>query len=102
MSSVEILPLAKEDIPRVHELSVAAFSDDANTLFKAYEKGGEIDDELPTPALEGWIDHAENTGRMTVIKAVVEGEIRGWSAWGFWNLNGDKQPVGSFIQVDTR
>ncbi|ORX37109.1 acyl-CoA N-acyltransferase [Kockovaella imperatae] len=85
---VQILPMELSDIPTVGELTKRAFEQDAHTVFKVHEKGGQMEDELPTPAIEGWIGYGPD--RCRVIKAMVDGEIKGWAAWGLYNLKGDK------------
>ena len=41
-SEIQLLPCTSEDIPRMHDIGVAAFLDDTHTVMKVWEKGKQV------------------------------------------------------------
>ena len=105
MSNVQLLPLTAEDIPQIHEISVGGLSKRCpHAVQRLGEKRGDIhdiDDELSTPALPSFIA-ADANGKGKTFKAVVDGKIKGWVSWGFYNLAGDLQRVSRASYAESR
>ncbi|KAJ7076018.1 hypothetical protein B0H15DRAFT_865156 [Mycena belliarum] len=85
-----VVPAVKEDIPRFSEISIAAFTNDTNTLIKAQADG------LPLGTVfmnnDGWLPYFDLPDKVVIVKAVDDdtGKILGMCAWGKWNFDGSK------------
>jgi hypothetical protein len=91
-TNLQIAYLEPSDLDEAYQISLDAFSQDAHTLFKMYEKGstdmrGEM---LPKEEIGSYLDRPE---KVKVIKAMVEDKIAGFSIWGLWNWEGQKKDV---------
>ncbi|ORY35628.1 hypothetical protein BCR39DRAFT_511197 [Naematelia encephala] len=123
MSEITLVPMTKGDIPTIMALSSAAFSTDKHSLFKAYEKGGTVADELqPEEDIERYFD----IGRVRMIKACIKedgdgddntgnkeegrttgdgedgkesGKMIGFTNWGMWPVRFDDPELSEVLKV---
>lgn len=82
-----IQPLEKADIPTLMAISEAAFTNDAHTRMKMYEKGTtDPRSELePLDSIERQFDNPN----MKMLKAVDGDKMVGFSNWQMWNFDKD-------------
>jgi len=88
---VQVEPLQLEDVDTAFEISLKAFKNDAHTLFKMHEKGSnDLGSEmLPAENIRGMV----GKDKYRIWKAVVGGQIAGFTIWGLWNWDGEKRGV---------
>jgi L-amino acid N-acyltransferase YncA len=85
-----------EDTEEVQRIWAASFANDSHTLFKAHEKGIEPVQELPLDLVPSWIDIKPEDG-VFLVGTDTAGRILGWASWCFYNLEGAKAVVSSYL-----